>query len=352
MSLENTVFISYAREDVSSALRLYSDLKRLGISAWIDVKNLTPGQDWRKAITKAIKKSSYFIALLSSHSISKRGYVQKELKIAFEVLEEFPVGNDVFIIPARLDTCEVEDERLQALHWIDLFESYAIGFNQIYKTINKLSEPSIYRNTDFCIINKGGNKSYFSSYSSKVISEQSLKDFPADDLNTHRALYREWSKSDSDYSDYFYNLPKVFNFVRLGGVAILHISGNCGDQDNISLPGIQYRTSYNNQEYIVDAEHPYISGNGYGGEKLVEKDFSGWNFTDHGYLSNVPSFSTVILENLDGPSFIEFNLGKGVVLLTTITFGCCTPKSFDPGAPLTNLLKYSQYVAASIGQSK
>ena len=352
MLSENTVFISYAREDIGIALRLYDDLRRLGINVWIDAKNLTPGQNWRKTITRVIKKSSYFIALLSSNSVSKRGYVQKELKIACEVLEEFPTGGDVFIIPIRLNDCNVLDEELAALHWIDIFESYAIGFNQIYRTLNQLNEPKINREFDFLIINKGGNKSYFSSYSNNIYSENDLCRLPLEHINKYRVFYREWSRSNINYDDYFFNLPKVFDFIKSGGVAVLHISGNCGDQDNICLPGIQYRESYNNHEFFNDVQHPYISGNRYGGNKLIPENFSNWNFTDHGYLSNVPSFATIVLKNIDGPSLIEFNFGKGVVILTTITFGCCTPKSFDPGEPLTNLLKYAQYLATSIGGIK
>ena len=43
-----------------------------GATAWIDVKDLLPGQDWRHSITTAIRASACFIALLSSASVGKR----------------------------------------------------------------------------------------------------------------------------------------------------------------------------------------------------------------------------------------------------------------------------------------
>ncbi|MGE0086834.1 MAG: toll/interleukin-1 receptor domain-containing protein [Desulfococcaceae bacterium] len=62
------VFISYAREDIDTARRLYADLKMAGIVPWMDKIDLLPGQNWKFHITKAIRESSFFIALLSSKS--------------------------------------------------------------------------------------------------------------------------------------------------------------------------------------------------------------------------------------------------------------------------------------------
>ncbi len=76
------VFLSYAREDLKIAKKIYNDLADKGINVWLDDNALIPGQNWRYEITQAIKGSNYFLALLSSNSVSKIGYVQKELKLA------------------------------------------------------------------------------------------------------------------------------------------------------------------------------------------------------------------------------------------------------------------------------
>lgn len=124
------VFISYAREDFQMAIKIYSSLIESGIDAWIDKENLLAGQRWKEIIHRKIEKCSYFLALISSNSISKKGYIQKELKIALDILDEYP-SEDVFIIPVRLDKSKVHDLKLKELNWINLFESYEKGINKI-----------------------------------------------------------------------------------------------------------------------------------------------------------------------------------------------------------------------------
>ena len=109
------VFLSYAREDEEQARRLFDDLRGTGISPWFDKASLLPGQRWKTSIKAAIRDCRFFIAVLSSNSINKRGYVQKELKDALEVLDEYP-ASAIFIIPARLDNCAPSDDRLGDLH--------------------------------------------------------------------------------------------------------------------------------------------------------------------------------------------------------------------------------------------
>jgi CHAD domain-containing protein len=88
--MDEQVFISYARQDSDSALRLYEDLKdKSDLNPWPDKKNLLPGQTWNLEIRKAIKNSRYFLALFSSMSVQKRGYIQRGFRFALEVLDEF-----------------------------------------------------------------------------------------------------------------------------------------------------------------------------------------------------------------------------------------------------------------------
>lgn len=124
------VFLSYCREDADSAQRLASDLQRSGFDVWLDTERLSGGSNWKVEIQGAIRGSEVFIALLSKASLSKRGYVQAELREAFEVLRELPQG-DVFLVPVRLDDSKPMDIRLRDLQWIDLFPSYSLGFERL-----------------------------------------------------------------------------------------------------------------------------------------------------------------------------------------------------------------------------
>lgn len=136
MSQQGIVFISYAREDQAWAERLYMDLRKQEIDAWLDVRCIPAGANWEHEIKKAIRASRYFILLLSTHSITKRGFVQKEMKEAIDALQEFPKGQ-IFLIPARLDKSEPIDDELRELNWVDLTPDYHSGLARILSSITE-----------------------------------------------------------------------------------------------------------------------------------------------------------------------------------------------------------------------
>lgn len=138
----DTVFISYAREDKSTAERIYMDLRKNEISAWIDSKCLLPGENWEKTIRKTIKQARFFLLLISKYSINKRGFVQKEIKEAIKIKEEFP-SDQIFLIPVRLDDTIPVDEELQNLNWVDLNRSYQQGLSRILTVFSILEKEPI-----------------------------------------------------------------------------------------------------------------------------------------------------------------------------------------------------------------
>jgi TIR domain-containing protein len=111
-------FLSYAREDRLKVRGLYDKLKASGFHPWLDKEDLLAGQVWESEIKKAIKDCHFFIACLSSKSVNKRGFVQKELKQALDVVGEFPEGQ-LFVVPVKLEECEVPAS-LQMYHHVDL----------------------------------------------------------------------------------------------------------------------------------------------------------------------------------------------------------------------------------------
>ncbi|MGC1927949.1 MAG: TIR domain-containing protein [Candidatus Nitrosopolaris sp.] len=139
------VFISYAQEDIEAAQRLYLNLKDSGLEPWLDRIKLLPGQRWKPAIKEAIQNSRYFIALFSSNSVEARGFVQKQLKEALDILDEFP-SEDIFIIPARLDDCKVSEDKVNELYMVDLFRDWGSGIEKILKAMNV--DSSIKRKDD------------------------------------------------------------------------------------------------------------------------------------------------------------------------------------------------------------
>ncbi|MCP4106259.1 MAG: toll/interleukin-1 receptor domain-containing protein [Desulfobacteraceae bacterium] len=79
MKSDAKIFISCVEKDNEIAKRLCNDLESSGLSPWLESESLLAGQNRREMIRKAIKNSSYFLALLSSGSVSKKGPVQKQL---------------------------------------------------------------------------------------------------------------------------------------------------------------------------------------------------------------------------------------------------------------------------------
>jgi TIR domain len=114
------VFLCHSSGDKERVRDLYHRLQTDDVRCWFDEEDLLAGQDWEYEITRAIRRSKFVLACLSEASITRSGYVQKELKIALDVADKQPEGV-AFIIPVRLEECEIPD-RLQRWHWVDLFK--------------------------------------------------------------------------------------------------------------------------------------------------------------------------------------------------------------------------------------
>ena len=133
------IFIAHANEDKAQVRELYAKLVEAGYKPWFDEEDLLPGQNWREEIPKALKNSDLFIACLSSTSISKRGYIQREFKMAMEMLAELPPGT-IFVIPLKFDDCEIPELRqseyglnLRDIQWLDYWKPN--GFEKLVKSI-------------------------------------------------------------------------------------------------------------------------------------------------------------------------------------------------------------------------
>lgn len=137
-SKDARIFLCYAREDQLLVEAVYNTLKKIGLSPWMDKKDLLPGQLWQTETPRAIKKASFVMIFFSKHSIAKRGYVQREFKLALDTLQEMPFGK-LYIIPVRLDDCEVPDN-FQHLHYCDMFDKD--GFELVLKTIRSQFDES------------------------------------------------------------------------------------------------------------------------------------------------------------------------------------------------------------------
>src|SRR5512141_2031996 len=100
------VFLCHASGDKPVVRELYKRLIAEGEDAWLDQEKLLPGQDWRLEIPRDVRDADVVVICLSNKSITKEGYVQREIKSALDIAEEKPEGA-IFLIPARLEDCIV-----------------------------------------------------------------------------------------------------------------------------------------------------------------------------------------------------------------------------------------------------
>ena len=114
------VFLCHASQDKPAVRELYNALNSEGwIDPWLDKAKILPGQDWEMVIEKAVDDSDVVLVCLSGQSISKEGYVQREIRYAYDLALEKP-DETIFLIPLRLDDCNVP-RKLKSLHWVDYF---------------------------------------------------------------------------------------------------------------------------------------------------------------------------------------------------------------------------------------
>ena len=113
------VFLCHSHGDKPAVRDLDARLRAAGVGTWLDEKDILPGQKWQEAIRKALRRCHAVIVCLSRASVSKAGFVNREIKMALEIVDEQPEGA-IFLIPARLDDGPLPD-RLGDINRVDLF---------------------------------------------------------------------------------------------------------------------------------------------------------------------------------------------------------------------------------------
>lgn len=127
------IFLSYARENRVKVEALYRKLTASGFTPWKDTGGISPGEKWPSSIEKAIRKSDFFLACLSKHSVKKRGWVQRELKAALDIMQGM-LETDTYLIPVLLEECDIPDG-LRDFQAVKLFETN--GWEQLVGAINR-----------------------------------------------------------------------------------------------------------------------------------------------------------------------------------------------------------------------
>lgn len=125
-STQPLVFISYATPD-RDAVNIYADaLERAGVDVWMDHRRLIAGQNWDDEIRRALGKAAIVVVFMSDNSVDRRGYAQREVRLALKQAEE-KLGRDIYLIPVLLTELQEYPEAVKHLHMVKVWEGNPEG---------------------------------------------------------------------------------------------------------------------------------------------------------------------------------------------------------------------------------
>lgn len=165
-----------------------------------------------------------------------------------------------------------------------------------------------------------------------------------EDLGAYDAIVLPSTQSGTYYRRLRNQSEKLSRYVERGGTLVGHVGTGgypCygGQSDGVLPQGVGHTLNYYESMSVVSGGHPVLDGIG-GGE------LDGWNYSTHGYLTNVPADATVVY-GLSGnpssnPTYVEYDHGDGRVLATTQTIEWPWAQSYyGTKALLRNELEYA-----------
>jgi hypothetical protein len=138
---EPRVFIAYVEEDLVLARRLQDGIAAAGCEPWLNKDKLLPGQDWPRAIRRAVEISDAFVACFSPRSITKRGQFQNELRWALDCARLLPL-EATFLVPVRFEACAVPRRIAEQVQYVDLFPDWDAGVKKVIRAVQAGKRPN------------------------------------------------------------------------------------------------------------------------------------------------------------------------------------------------------------------
>lgn len=103
------IFLSYSSPDYERVHEYYAALVAEGLDPWLDKEKLVAGQNWDFEIKRALARAAIIVVFLSENSISRRGYVQREIRIALDQAQN-KLHDDIYVIPVMLDEVPIPSQ--------------------------------------------------------------------------------------------------------------------------------------------------------------------------------------------------------------------------------------------------
>ncbi|MGJ8644725.1 MAG: toll/interleukin-1 receptor domain-containing protein [Luteolibacter sp.] len=110
---ENSLFLSYSRNDLDTVKRLKSGLDANGFQSWFDLEQLGTGDNYSEKIRRNIERCSYFIPVISSAALARdEAFFYREWSWAFDRRRGMGPGA-VFILPVIVDDTPTDHHRIE-----------------------------------------------------------------------------------------------------------------------------------------------------------------------------------------------------------------------------------------------
>jgi len=135
-------FISYSAADAAFVEKLRGDLKDLGVTSWMDTKDIGPAERWQVRLEKALRSCDKVLLVLSKAALGSK-WVQKETELFLDrerTLSKtilFPIGLDDAVIQSSakwVRRLAVEKEIRDFRDWPDQ-EKYQREFARLVRRL-------------------------------------------------------------------------------------------------------------------------------------------------------------------------------------------------------------------------
>jgi hypothetical protein len=138
--LQPRVFLAYVTEDLAKVRPMFRYLKQHGFEPWMDVECLLPGQNWPRAIERAIENADFVVPCFSQVAAAKHGFFQAELRYALDCATMQPL-DDAYLVPVRLDKCAIPRSIQKRTQYVDLFPDASLGMHKLQRTLRSKQIP-------------------------------------------------------------------------------------------------------------------------------------------------------------------------------------------------------------------
>src|ERR1700689_2266188 len=119
------IFISYSSKDQKIAETIYQALEDRGHDCWIACRDVQPGENFQKAIVKALRSARVMLLVFTSNA-NNSDEIKKELVLAGR--------NRVTVVPVRVEDVVPSDAfsyEFATRQWIDLFKDWEREIEQL-----------------------------------------------------------------------------------------------------------------------------------------------------------------------------------------------------------------------------